>query len=84
MISPVFPDIDGALDWHIATKDGLLGLREAMRCGAGLSDETCDELFGMTSAEWQAYYRKQADRHEMFSTLALFAACEGGIRRDFD
>jgi hypothetical protein len=75
MTSPVFPNIDGVLNWYIATKDGLLGLREAIRCGASLSDETCDELFGMTQAEWQAYYRKQAARHEMFATLSLFAAC---------
>lgn len=84
MSTPVFPDIDGALHWYVATKDGLLGLREAIRCGARLSDETCDDLFGLTQAEWQAYYRQQAARHEMFATLALLAACEGGIRRDFD
>lgn len=84
MISPVFPDIDEAQHWYVVTKDGLLGLREAMRCGARLSDETCDALFGMTLAEWQVYYRKQAARHEVFAALALFAACEGGIRRDFE
>ena len=40
MTSSVFPDIEGALNWYVATKDGLLGLREAIRCGAALSDAT--------------------------------------------
>lgn len=40
MTSPVFPDIDGALNWYVATKDGLFGLREAIRCGAALSATT--------------------------------------------
>ena len=40
MTSPVFPDIEGALNWYVATKDGLFGLREAIRCGAALSDAT--------------------------------------------
>lgn len=84
MTVPVFPDIDGAQHWYVVTKDGLVGLREAIRCGARLSDESCDELFGMTPAEWRVFYRQQAFRHEMFATLALFAACEGGIRRDFE
>ena len=82
MTSPVFPDIDGALNWYVATKDGLFGLREAIRCGAALSDATLDELFGMTQAQWKTYYRKQAAKHEMFAALALFAACEGGVRLD--
>ena len=60
----------------------MFGLREAIRCGAALSDATFDELFGMTQAQWKTYYRKQATKHEMFATLALFAACEGGIRLD--
>ena len=84
MTSSVFPDIEGALNWYVATKDGLFGLREAIRCGAALSDATFDELFGMTQAQWKTYYRKQAAKHEMFAALALFAACEGGIRRDFE
>lgn len=84
MTLPIFPDIDSAQHWYVASKDGLLGLREAMRCRASLSDETADELFGMTQNEWQAYHRRQVARHEMFATLALFAACEGGIRRDFE
>jgi hypothetical protein len=84
MTAPVFPDIDEALGWYVATKDGLWGLREAIGCGATLSDATLDELFGMTHAEWQAYYRRQVAKHEMFAALALFAACEGGIRRDFE
>lgn len=84
MSVPVFPDIDQAKQWYVATKDGLLGLRQAIQCGARMSDQTSDELFGMTTAEWQAYYREQVARHEMFATLALFAACEGGIRRDFE
>jgi hypothetical protein len=40
MTLSVFPDIEGALNWYVATKDGLLGLREAIRCGAALSDAT--------------------------------------------
>ncbi|MDP1607475.1 MAG: hypothetical protein Q8L93_12705 [Rhodocyclaceae bacterium] len=84
MTSLVFPDIDGAERWYVAAKDGVLGLREAIRCGAKLSEDTFDELFGLTQAEWRAYYRQQSTRHEMFATLALFAACEGGIRRDFE
>lgn len=79
-----FPDIDAAQHWYAAAKDGLLGLREAVRYGSNLSEATCDELFGMTPAEWQRYYRQQVARHEMFATLALFAACEGGIRADFE
>ncbi|MBK1621888.1 hypothetical protein CKO42_26675 [Lamprobacter modestohalophilus] len=34
MKESVFPDIDGAFTWYIATKDGLRGLRAAIQCGA--------------------------------------------------
>jgi len=79
-----FPDIAGAQHWYITTKDGLFGLRTAANHGARLSDETLDDIWGMTEADWHQFYRQQASRHEMFATLALFAACEGGIRRDFE
>jgi hypothetical protein len=79
----VFPDIDGAFNWYMATRDGLHGLRAAIRCGAVLSEEI-HELIGMTPSEWHDYRRQQDVRHSVFATLALFAACEGGIRRDFD
>lgn len=49
-----------------------------------ISDETLDQLFGMNEQEWQDFYQRNLVRHEMFSALALFAACEGGIRRDFE
>lgn len=79
-----FPDIAGAHHWYITTKDGLFGLRTAVNHRAQLSDETLNQIWGMTEAEWHQFYRQQAMRHEMFATLALFAACEGGIRRDFE
>ncbi len=83
MNGPIFPDINGAFNWYIATKDGLHGLRAAVQCGAMLSAEIDDDLYGMTQREWQAYRRRFDVRHGVFATLALFAACEGGIRRDF-
>jgi len=79
-----FPDIAGAQHWYVTTKDGLIGLRIAANNAARLSDATLDQLWGMTEAEWHQFYSQQATRHEMFATLALFAACEGGIRRDFE
>jgi len=79
-----FPDIAGAQHWYVTTKDGLIGLRMAADHAARLSDATLDQLWGMTEAEWHQFYSQQATRHEMFATLALFAACEGGIRRDFE
>lgn len=78
-----FPDIDGAQNWYATTKDGLLGLRWAVTHCHGISDETQDELFGMSEQDWLDFYHRQIERHEMFATLALFSACEGGIRRDF-
>lgn len=47
-----FPDIDGAFKWYIATKDGLHGLRAAVQCGAVLSEEISNDLYGMTQREW--------------------------------
>ncbi|WP_143741903.1 hypothetical protein [Thiorhodovibrio frisius] len=47
-----------------------------------MSDATLDDIFGMTEAEWQGYYERKLDQHELFSVLALFEACEGGFRRD--
>lgn len=79
-----FPNIASAQHWYVTTKDGLIGLRTAANHAARLSDATLDQLWGMTEAEWHQFYRQQATRHEMFATLALFAACEGGIRRDFE
>jgi hypothetical protein len=84
MKESVFPDIDGAFTWYIATKDGLRGLRAAIQCGAVLSEDIGDELYGMTLSEWQDDLRRQTVKHGVFATLALFAACEGGIRRDFE
>ncbi len=80
----VFPDIDGAFNWYIATKDAIHGLRAAVQCGAVLSEELDNHLHGMTQREWQAYRRRLNVRHGVFATLALFAACKGGIRRDFE
>lgn len=80
-----FPDIDDVQHWYVTTKDGLKGLKAAVNVSTfAMSLDTLDELFGMTESEWRAFYQKQANRHEMFATLALFAACEGGIRRDFE
>ena len=84
MNAAVFPDIDAAFDWYVVTKDGLHGLRAAIQCGAVLSEHIEDKLFGMTPSEWHDYRRKLNSQHEVFATLALFAACEGGIRRDFE
>jgi len=78
-----FPDIDGAQNWYATTKDGLLGLRWAVTHCPAISDETKDDSFGMSEKDWRDFYRCQTARHEMFATLTLFAACEGGIRRDF-
>ncbi|WP_201215202.1 hypothetical protein [Halochromatium roseum] len=78
MKESVFPDIDGAFTWYIATKDGLRGLRAAIQCGAVLSEDIVDELYGMTLGEWQDYLRRQTVKHGVLATLALFAACEGG------
>ena len=79
-----FPNIASAQHWYVTTKDGLIGLRTAANHEARLSDTTLDQLWGMTESEWHQFYRQQVARHEMFATLALFAACEGGIRRDFE
>lgn len=81
-----FPDIDEAKKWYTTTQDGLAGLWVVAGSKAGhqLSEEVLDALYGLSEREWQDFYREQKDRHEMFATLALFAACEGGIRRDFE
>lgn len=85
MSASAFPDIDGVQHWYSATKDGLAGLRDTInRSPSLLSNQIHDELIGMTPNEWKIYHRKQMFKHEMIATLALFVACEGNIRRDFD
>ena len=80
-----FPDIDGAQRWYATTLDGLRGLRVALiKQNAPFSEDTLDELFGMSEHEWSQFLEIKIDTHETFSTLALLAACEGGIRRDFE
>ncbi len=82
-----FPTIDQAYDWYVATRDGLASLGSCVwmsETRLNITDKTLDELFGMTESEWNAYYELNLDKHELFSALSLFAACEGGIRRDFD
>ena len=63
MTAPVFPDIDEALGWYVATKDGLWGLREAIGCGATLSDATLDELFGMTASLLELFRQRNDLAH---------------------
>lgn len=79
-----YPSIDGAFDWYSTTKEGLRGLRAALGAGFATCESLHDVLFGMTQSEWQDYRREQESKHEIFAMLALFAACEGGIRRDFE
>jgi len=81
-----FPDIDAAQHWYSTTLDGIRGLRGAINNQKApyISDDTLDELFGMSPHEWQSFLEDKIDTHETFSTLALMAACEGGIRRDFE
>lgn len=80
-----FPSIDQAWQWHRATKDGLASLKAYLgqpSTRLGISDATLNDVFGMTEAEWRKYYEHKLEQHDLFSVLALFAACEGGIRRD--
>lgn len=82
-----FPNIDQAHDWYMATKDGLGSLEAYVYKGTArtiVSDRTLDKIHGMTEQDWRSYYERNLDKHELFSSLALFAACEGGIRRDFE
>lgn len=80
-----FPDIDAAQHWYGTTLDGIRGLRVALNNQkAPFSDDTLDELYGMSEFEWEKFLEAKVDTHETFSTLALMAACEGGIRRDFE
>lgn len=85
-MSPLpFPNIDGAQHWYATTLDGLRGLRVALNNQNALfSEDTLDELFGMSEHEWRQFLETKIDTHETFATLALLAACEGGIRRDFE
>lgn len=79
-----FPDIDGAQNWYLTTKASIAGLRDAVANRKEyICDEVADEIWGMPDAEWKLFYNEQIDQHDMFATLALFATCEGGIRRDF-
>lgn len=85
MTLPEFPDIDTAQNWYSLSLDGIHGLRLALtNRKAPFSDSTLDELFGMSEGEWKSFVENKADIHETFATLALLAACEGGIRRDFE
>lgn len=81
-----FPNIDLAQDWYSTTLDGIHGLQSATsnQRSPYISEKTLDELFGMSQHEWQDFLEIKIDTHETFSTLALLAACEGGIRRDFE
>lgn len=85
MTSLQFPDIDAAQHWYATTLDGLRGLRIAVtNRKTQLSEDIQAELFGMSECDWRSFYEAKVDTHETFSTLALLAACEGGIRRDFE
>lgn len=84
MTPPSFPDIDEALSWYIDTKNGLSGLHEAINRGYVKSSSIREELLYMPLNEWKKYHKDQLNKHEIFAVLALFAACEGGIRRDFE
>ena len=65
MTSPVFPDIEGALNWYVATKDGLFGLREAIRCGAALS-ATTDGCVNIWPVCWSCFAREMTWRTGVF------------------
>lgn len=85
MTSLQFPDIDAAQHWYATTLDGLRGLRIAVTSRrVQLSEDIHAQLFGMSERDWREFYEDKVDTHETFSTLALLAACEGGIRRDFE
>jgi len=79
-----FPTIDEARNWYVVSLDGLRHLKRVVD-GAKpqhVSEETLDQIMFMTQEEWKAFIRRREDEHEAFASLALLAACEGGIRRD--
>lgn len=79
-----FPNIDEARNWYIVSLDGLRYLKRVVD-GAKpqhISEDTLDQILFMTQAEWKEFIRRREDEHEAFASLALLAACEGGIRRD--
>lgn len=55
MSMQTFPDIDGAQSWYATAKDGLLGLRTAVTHCHTISDETKDELFGMSENDFRGF-----------------------------
>ena len=77
-----FPDIDGAQDWYQVAKDGIRRQYAGLYGDGQRSNHRALDLFGERATAGVTAYRQQAARHEVFATLALLAACEGGIRRD--
>ncbi|WP_155952174.1 hypothetical protein [Pseudomonas sp. CHM02] len=79
-----FPTIDEARNWYFVSLDGLRHLKR-IADGANsqhISKETLDQIMFMSEREWKDFVRRKEDEHEAFASLALLAACEGGIRRD--
>jgi hypothetical protein len=81
-----FPGIDRTEVWYRTAQDGLIHLQTAIHSTKKrlISELTDEEIFGMSNAEWQEYYKSRSEEHEIFACLALLASCEGAIRRDLD
>lgn len=79
-----FPTIDEARNWCFVSLDGLRHLKRIADGAKSkhISKDTLDQIMFMTEKEWKDFVRRKEDEHEAFASLALLAACEGGIRRD--
>lgn len=81
----MFVDVDDAEVWYSITLDGLRHLETALhspRKALRLSQSTLDQIHGMSAVEWGTFRDAREAEHEMFASLAILAAFEGGIRRD--
>ena len=78
-----FPDIESAQRWFATTIESLEVLRLAALKGKLLPQSAIAEILHMSETELNEFFRRKLMIHEMFATLALFAACESGLRRDF-
>jgi len=71
-------------EWYVATVDSIAAAKRAVNDGRPeiLDTKGYAALRGASDSEMEDYFRKLSAKHEVFAVLALFATCEGGIRRD--
>lgn len=80
----MFVDFEEVQNWYIVTLDGLNHLSTAIHTSkeSNISEETLDQIRGMSPHEWRGFLNDRTSEHEMFASLAVLASFEGMIRRD--